>query len=491
MTESHHQQRIAIYSRPWTVELSIALDHFWRSRGAAFSCEHLTQHAESAARLRSEGLAVRFLTEEIAALAPEEPVATLTEIQQRLGSGLRPLNRYRMAERYFEDRDPAWQLDQLSRYARWFDRYFAESAPLGLIGEWPDVLSLWLAYDMARAHDVPVVEMIPSVVPPDRVYPMSDYAEIPGARDRFEELIATGLTDEDRDRARRSRESAPYGAAVSYLHSRTTRDRVQRMLNGRFIREQIAHNRAQTQERKVGNWHVQPKSLEWMSDRVLTKTRGRFADRRYLTAPMPERPFLFFPLHFQPEASTLIAGSYFVNQLEVVRSLAKSVPIGWEVAVKEHFWMRGQRELDFYRELEAIPNVSLTALDIPTRDLVDRAEVLAVIASNAGLEASLGGKGVLAFGEVPWDYAPSVVTVGPMIDLPGAISDAAAANRDPEDDAVLAFAASWDEALPEARFYEDPVQGWAEPENLAAIAGVVESRLGLTADAAGSILPGS
>lgn len=477
MTESNTADKIVLYSRPWSVELHLALEDHWQRQDRNLNCEHMTQHLEVARRLEAEGRTVRFLTREVATVEIEDPIATLAELESSRGTALHGMNRYRLAERYFEGRDPAWQLDQIARYAVWLDRYFAATRPLAIVGESPDILPLWLAYDLARGHGTEVVAMIPSVVPPDRVYPLDDYARIPGARERYEELAAGALTDADRERARRARDSAPYGAALSYLHSRTPLTRLKRLLSGRFFREQLAHNRAQRHEKRAGNWFVQPRTSEWVALRLASKIRGPIADRRYLTAPKPTRPFLFFPLHFQPEASTLIAGSYFVNQLEVIKNLARSVPIDWEIAVKEHFWMRGQRRLDFYRELQRIPNVTLTSLEVPTEELIDEAAVVAVISSNAGLEAALRGKGVLTFGEAPWDYGPTVRRVGALPELPARIAATAEATCGPEDERVLAFAASWDEALPEARYYEHPTLGWGEPENLGRIAATIEARL--------------
>ena len=79
----------------------------------------------------------------------------------------------------------------------------------------------------------------------------------------------------------------------------------------------------------------------------------------FLADPPGERPYVFYPLHFEPEATTLVHGSYFEDQLTVVKNLARSLPAGWELVVKEHFYMRGQRRLGFYRSLLSIPNLRL------------------------------------------------------------------------------------------------------------------------------------
>ena len=382
------------YSKPWTVELHLELQRHWSAAGSNRSFEHLTQHLEVAELLESAGVPHRFLTREIAALDDPAPTETLARLEKRLRPGTRPFNRYRLAERYFEGRDPGWQLDQMARFAVWFDRYFAEEQPTTIIGNAPDELTIWLAFDIARHYGAQVMAMLPSVVPPNRLCILDDYAEMDFARRRFAELSAGGLKAADRERGARAQAAVPRGSNLSYLTSRTGRARLRRLMDGTFVRAQIAHTRAQIRERGAGNWHLQPTTRQWMSARVGHAIRARIADRRYLTAGKPEgTPFLFFPLHFQPEASTLIAGSYFTNQIEVVKDLARSVPIDWEVVVKEHFWMRGQRELSAYRDLEQIPNVRLVAFDVPTHELIEEAAVVSVVSGTSRAGGGAVGKG--------------------------------------------------------------------------------------------------
>lgn len=469
---------IVFYSKPWTVELHLELERRWSASGWADSFEHLTQHLEVAERLERDGRTVRFLTSETERVDLADPRASVADIERRYRPGIRPLNRYRLAERYFQEREPDWQLDQVARYAAWFDDYFSTRSVSAIIGNAPDEMAIWLAFDIARCNGAEVVAMLPSVVPPDRTCLLDDYAEIRVARHRFEELRSGGLTDEDRDRAKRAQAAVPKGSNLSYLFTRTAKDRLRRILNGTFAREQLAHTRVQSRERKAGNWYLQPTTAQWMSARLAAKVRARVADRRYLTAAKPTGPYLFFPLHFQPEASTLIAGSYFTNQIEVVKNLARSVPIDWEVVVKEHFWMRGQRGLEAYRELQRIANVRMVSFDVPTYQLIEDAEVISTVTGTSGLEAALWGKPVVSFGEAPWDYGPTVRRVEALRDLPETIAEAWSQARPADDDDVLAYAASWDEALPSGKYYEDPVNGWNDQANIALIAVAIESKIG-------------
>jgi hypothetical protein len=151
--------------------------------------------------------------------------------------------------------------------------------------------------------------------------------------------------------------------------------------------------------------------------------------------------------------------------------------VGWELVVKEHFYMRGQRRLGFYRELRSIPNLRLVPFAVPTNQLILDAELVSVISSTAGLEAALMGKPVLMFGDYPWDYAPTVHRADVATRLPQQIRSLAADPLGPDHPDVIAFGASWDASLPHARYFKTRAFDWTEPENVQRIADAVLSRV--------------
>ncbi len=112
-------------------------------------------------------------------------------------------------------------------------------------------------------------------------------------------------------------------------------------------------------------------------------------------------PFLYFPLHYEPEASTMVAAPFITNQLALVESLAKAVPAGWRVAVKEHLPMLGRRPSGFYRRLADMPKVMPISPFESSFRCIEAAQVTAVITGTAGLEAMLLGRPAVFFGPSP------------------------------------------------------------------------------------------
>ena len=65
-----------------------------------------------------------------------------------------------------------------------------------------------------------------------------------------------------------------------------------------------------------------------------------------------KKPFIFFPLHLEQEMSLLIQAPFYTNQLEIIKNLVKSLPIGYELYVKEHplMYVRSWRKISIYKE---------------------------------------------------------------------------------------------------------------------------------------------
>ena len=122
-----------------------------------------------------------------------------------------------------------------------------------------------------------------------------------------------------------------------------------------------------------------------------------------------EAPFVFYPLHFEPEVSLQVYGKPFQNQVELVRNLSLSVPVGTRIVVKEHPRSLGFRSRSYYRKLLDMPNVRLCDPFTPAIEIVKRAAAVAVVSGTIGFEAAVVGKPVMVFGTVPYEFLPDTM----------------------------------------------------------------------------------
>jgi hypothetical protein len=478
--------RVVFYSRPWNADLHLALEHHWSGEGKLEHVSYITHQMQTVRQLERSGRRAVFLPDAVRRLELVDPEAFLAGFEERYGEAMLPPMRLLMAERYFARRPREWQVEQLARYARLFEDLFAEQRPDLLVGEAPDMMPAWLAYELAPLFDCEVVGLIPSAIPPGRLLALRRHSEIPGARECYEHLRAAGL-DHKQLAAARALQSIVTGSGtkLDYLPPRPKGAAAHARRIGN-LPEHLGISIWQLRERAAGNWFVQPDPFVWQLRLVSRKLRGAWADRRWLTDPPPGGQFAFYPVHFEPEAATAVHGSYFQNQLEVIRNIARSLPADWKLVVKEHFYMRGSRRMGFYRAVRRIPNVRLVPFSVPTNELIMRAEVLVTISSTAGLEASMIGKPVVMFGDYPWDYAPTIVKLQRYVDLPKQLREAPGRALGLDHPDVMAFAASWDAALPPGRVYRTRSYDWLEPENVRRIAAALERRRADGADPSGS-----
>ena len=148
----------------------------------------------------------------------------------------------------------------------------------------------------------------------------------------------------------------------------------------------------------------------------------RAARRARGTVPSHETPYVYLPLHLQPEATTLPLGGVHVDQLLAVESLIRTLPDGWLVVVKENPKQRFEkRDASFYRRLAQIDRVRLVGRDVNSFDLMQGSRAVATITGSAGWEALCSGKPTLTFGNAFYRNAPGSVAVEGLDSLRNAL----------------------------------------------------------------------
>ena len=85
---------------------------------------------------------------------------------------------------------------------------------------------------------------------------------------------------------------------------------------------------------------------------------------------------IYFPLQIQPEASTSSRAPYFINQLEIIFNISKSLPLGHVLIVKEHPMGYGMRDISFYRKINSLSNVFLIKSEFSGKKLIKESELI-------------------------------------------------------------------------------------------------------------------
>jgi hypothetical protein len=119
--------------------------------------------------------------------------------------------------------------------------------------------------------------------------------------------------------------------------------------------------------------------------------------------------FVYFPLHYQPEATTYPYGQLYIDQLLALEMLSISIPSDVKILLKEHpdtfnisglAWVRGafSRDPDFYSRISKFKNVIVCPLKVDSFELIDKSLFIATITGTTAIEASFRSKGSIVFG---------------------------------------------------------------------------------------------
>ncbi len=131
--------------------------------------------------------------------------------------------------------------------------------------------------------------------------------------------------------------------------------------------------------------------------------------------------FILFPLQVEQEASLLVQARFFTDQISVIENIAKCIPLGCLLYVKEHFAAFGRRNNEFYKRIAQFSNVRLIHPEENTINLIRKAELIVTISSTLGWEALLLNKPVIVLGNVFYNSSGSVTRVNNYEELESCI----------------------------------------------------------------------
>jgi hypothetical protein len=120
---------------------------------------------------------------------------------------------------------------------------------------------------------------------------------------------------------------------------------------------------------------------------------------RPLYQTVPERPFVYFPLHVTDDYKIKKIIPHCMDQASIVEQIADALPPGYDLVLKEHPMSVGRNPLSLLRRLQRRSNVRLVSPYASSHELMQRAAAIAVISSTVGLEALLYEQPVLTLGQ--------------------------------------------------------------------------------------------
>lgn len=128
--------------------------------------------------------------------------------------------------------------------------------------------------------------------------------------------------------------------------------------------------------------------------------------------------FVYYPLHIEPETALQGISPEYFYQLSLIAAVSRDLPAGVLLAVKEFYSATGRRPSDFYGQICEFKNVVMLDTFEVGLECAQAADVVVTICGTAGIEATMAGKPVIAFGRRnSYNFLPNVTVVQDEIEL--------------------------------------------------------------------------
>jgi capsular polysaccharide biosynthesis protein len=278
-----------------------------------------------------------------------------------------------------------------------------------------DGLHSALALAVARSMGIPWFVLNFSVLPPglacfcDTLMPVSRVAVAPPLAD-LREIAANTLRAFEERSLRAPAYITPPGLSLGQMLARLP----QRL--GMTLRTlRAARDREYLRFTEHVTAYDFPSALRHLTQ--TRRARRAAAELGALTEP-PQRPYVFFGLHTQPESAIDVWAPFYSDQYWVVQALARALPPSHALLVKIHKSDAAKYSPDDLRRLKSMFGVELVAPFADGRRFVDLADLVIGIQGTMGLEGALLGKPVLMLGDSPVNMFPSAERIGELSTLP-------------------------------------------------------------------------
>jgi len=136
---------------------------------------------------------------------------------------------------------------------------------------------------------------------------------------------------------------------------------------------------------KEDDWRRLRIAVRKRSNKYLLQIANRVISRMFYSKPSMDSPFIYFPFHVPDDSQITIRNPQFYDQVFLARYIARCLPVGYKLYVKEHPGSYlSLREKQLLREEE---NIVLCDPKINSHDLIRHAKAVIIINSTVGFEA--------------------------------------------------------------------------------------------------------
>ncbi|MBW1861618.1 MAG: hypothetical protein JRJ02_04500 [Deltaproteobacteria bacterium] len=159
--------------------------------------------------------------------------------------------------------------------------------------------------------------------------------------------------------------------------------------------------------------------LFYIKDRMgILINKRRLKRSKVFVQPDYEKKYILFYLHRQPEASTMTRAPFYLDQIQLIHNISKSLPVDYLLYIKPHYNDFGNQKIAYYRSLAQRPNIQVLSAYCDGHRLIRKCSLIITITGTVGWEGILHGKPVFTFGNVFYNSFPLVTRIHDIKELP-------------------------------------------------------------------------
>jgi len=173
-------------------------------------------------------------------------------------------------------------------------------------------------------------------------------------------------------------------------------------------------------------------------------------------------PYIYFPLHVDPEASTMVLADQLTDQMFIIETVAKNMPAGMKVLVKEHIPSIGRRPKGYYERIRNMPDVTLVSPFMDSFELIKKCETVFTVTGTAAWEAMILGKPAIMMGYIHYtNLKKGLIHCTDIANIGEAIIQSSSLEKTDEEELRLYIASLFEEGVyfPEALWYDSELEG--------------------------------
>jgi hypothetical protein len=386
----------------------------------------------------------------------------------------------RIIRRYSLDRI----LKIIASVCRFWEKLFAESTPDIIVGE-VACASEWIGWCFAQQRNIPYLIPYPSPLPgrfsficsPQGIWETTE-AVYEEAKERRLQPEEQRVAEEFLLRFRTQHVKAPHHLAVARPPVKFDKIAFERVVN-RFGRIPFRlRTYREDGQFEVGSYNGTPPWDSLIFD-ALSIIRHFIAERAIFDHELAPGKKVYFPLHVQPEFTPDVRAPFCSNQLALIENIARSIPAGYRLVVKDHPAMRGRRTLPYYREIKKLRNVQLLSPAFDSHTIIQSSDAILTIVGTTAFEAILYEKPTIAFGDLVYGFYDLLYRCRDLSQLP-LLMRTALNGFTPDRELLLKFIwATIQTAHPGE--WADPlaVPRIVEPPNVGSVAKAIVSEMGI------------